>query len=157
MSTHLPPAARSALETMANRLRNIRRHTEQAVDRATIVGVSGGTALAFGYINERFGSAPASDAAGLKEYTILKVPLDMAVAGVSLAALFLNGFGKYDLVGLGLANGAGNAVLYRMGAEFARKHVEKPAAKAAGEFMPPTAAPWTPRAQQHAAYAPYGS
>lgn len=153
-TAHVPPQARAALETMANRLRSIRRHTEQAVDRATIVGVSGATALGFGYVNERFGTPPANDPSGLKEYTILKVPVDMAVAGVSLAALFLDGFGKYDLVGLGIASGAGDAALYRMGAEFARKHAAAPGgAKTAGEFGPGSAQmPWTPRAQQHAAY-----
>jgi hypothetical protein len=150
MTTHLPPAARSAMETMANRLRSIRRHTEKAMDRATIVGVSGATALGFGYVNERFGKAPASDAGGYKEFTILKVPLDMAVAGAALGVLFFEGFGKYDNVGLGIASGASDATLYRFGAEFARKHA--PAAQqqtTKGEFgMGAAQMPWAPRAQQ---------
>lgn len=150
----LPPTARHAMETMANRLRSIRMHAEKAGDRATVLGVSAGTALAFGYVNEAYGAAPAADPGGLKEYTILKVPVDMAVAGASLATLFLNGFGKYDLVGLGVATGAGNAVLYRMGVDFARKHAKGAATtKTSGQFgVGAREQPWTAREQAHAAY-----
>ena len=56
--------------------------------------------MAMGYLNERFGSAPADDPSGYKEMTVLKMPADMLGAGLVLSATLLGAFGKYDHFGL---------------------------------------------------------
>lgn len=143
---------KQAYETMANRLRNVRKEGEKAIERTAAIAFTSGTATALGYVNEMHGTAPTNDPQGYPEYSLLGVPVDMAVGGVALAATFLGAAGKYDHFVLSIGNGGLSAFGYRFGAEFARKRkaaqAAAPAAKTAG-----AASAWGP-ARGAPAYAP---
>ncbi len=166
MAFELASAGRlkAAMETMSRRISSMKAETEKALDRASSVAFTGGTALALGYANERWGTAPADDPSGYKEVTVMKVPVDMLAGGAALAGVFLGAFGKYDHFGLAVGNGATSAFLYRFGAEFARKHAQAgalasaqaaPAATTTSGAMGPggAASPWAGR-PRHVTFAP---
>lgn len=124
MAFELASAGRmkAALESMAHRVRNMKVKTEEALDQATSIAFTGGTAMLAGYANERYGTPPADDAGGYKEFRVAGIPADMAAGGAAIAGVMLGAFGKYAHFGLSVGNGAASAFLYRFGAEFARKH-----------------------------------
>ncbi len=159
MAFELAAAGRmkAAMETMAHRLRNMKAQTERTLDQASSVAFTGGTALALGYANERWGSAPKDDAGGYKELTVMSVPVDMLTGGAALAGVFLGAFGKYDQFALNIGNGATSAFAYRFGAEMARKHAQQaPAAPAATSALgpgAPAASAWSGR-PRHVTFAP---
>jgi hypothetical protein len=158
MAFELAAAGRmkAAMETMTHRIRNMKAQTERSLDRASSVAFTGGTALLFGYANERWGAAPPDDAGGYKEVTVMKVPVDMLAGGAALAGVFLGAFGKYDHFGLSIGNGATSAFLYRFGAEFARKHAAQAGTTTttSGALGPgPAASAWAGR-PRHVTYAP---
>jgi hypothetical protein len=149
---------KAAMETMAHRLRNMKVQTEKTLDQASSVAFTGGTALALGYANERWGKAPTDDAGGYKELTVMSVPVDMLAGGAALAGVFLGAFGKYDQFALSIGNGATSAFAYRFGAEVARKHATQAApaqTAASGALGPgaPAASAWTGR-PRHVTFAP---
>lgn len=124
MAFELASAGRmkAAMETMAHRIRNMKQKTEEALDQATTVAFTNGTAMVAGYVNERYGTPPADDASGYKEMKVMGVPADMVAGGILIGGVMLGAFGKYSHLGLSVGNGASSAFLYRFGAEFARKH-----------------------------------
>ena len=151
---------RHSLETLRNRVAAAKKHTEQTLKRGATIAFTSGTALTLGYCNERFGSAPADDPSGYKEMTVLKMPVDMVAGGLMTAATLLGAFGKYDHFGLSIGTGAVSAFGYRLGAEFARRHLKQEAAAAPktsglGAFGPAQPyAGYQGAADQHFAYAP---
>jgi hypothetical protein len=135
---------RAAYETMANRMRGMRLHTEKTIERGAALAFTAGSATAFGYVNERYGKPPASDPSSYPEYTVMGVPVDLAVGGLGTAACLLNMAGKYEHIVSSVSNGSLGAFGYRFGAEYARKHkAQQAAAPAATKTSGATA--WGPR------------
>ena len=139
---------RAAYETATNRIANIRRANEKAIERGAAIAITNVTALAAGYANERWGAVPENDPGGYKELAVMGAPVDLLVGGGTLAGVMLGAFGKYDHFGLSLGNGALGGFAYRFGGEFARRHAAAAAAapatatKGARPQMATGAAPW---------------
>jgi hypothetical protein len=146
---------RQAYETATNRISNIRKANEKAIDRGAAIALTNGTALACGYANERWGTVPADDSSGYKELTVMGAPVDLLAGGGLLAGVMLGAFGKYDHFGLSVGNGSLSGFAYRFGAEFARRHAAAAAAapavstKGARPQMQAGAAPWPDQGRAH--------
>ena len=153
---HAVSEMRASLDTLRNRVAAAKKHTEETLERGATIAFTGGTSMAMGYLNERFGSAPADDPSGYKEMTVLKMPADMLGAGLVLSATLLGAFGKYDHFGLSIGTGSLAGFGYRFGAEFARRHLKAEATAAprtSGAFGPAQPFAGYQEQPQHFAYA----
>jgi hypothetical protein len=112
-------------ERLTSRMANFKKTNEKRIGQAfAIVEVNGGLA-AWGYANERWGTAPPDDPIGLREVKVMNVPADLVVGLGLLGVSLFGGFGKYDEHGLNLGNASTGSFSYKLGAEAGRRAATK--------------------------------
>ena len=131
---------RDIAERVTNKLATMREKTEEVMGQAIQAVEVTGTAAAFGYVNERYGTNGELAIPGL-----VAVPVDLAVFFGGHLLAFTGTMGKYGEHGHNIADGAGAAYGYRLGAKLGRE-AKNPAVKGiefAG-WLPPGAPQWQP-------------
>ena len=119
-------------ERLLSRMHNMKKKAEKSIGAAiATVEINGGLA-GWGYVNERFGDAPADDPGGLKEHAVMKVPTDLAVGLGLIGVSLFGGLGKYEEHGLNLGNASTGAFSYRLGAQAGRKALSESGTKTSG-------------------------
>lgn len=124
---------KGAYDRLMSRVSNMKKAAERAAGATQTVLLTNGSIAGFAFANETYGQAPADDATGLKELSVLGAPADLMV-GVGMIGLSMMGmFGKYDEMALSVGNGGLGAFTYRFSAEWARKRKNAaPAATTSG-------------------------
>ncbi len=146
------------MERLTSRITNMKKSAEKTIHTASTVLFVNAAAGGFGYVNERWGQAPANDPSGLRELTLLGVPADLGLGAAGLIISLFGGLGRYEDMGLSVSNGALAAFTYRFGAEFARKQLSAPqTTRGAPPQMAAGAEQWGAWGQQPETQYAYGS
>lgn len=121
------------------RLARLKEKSEEAMRETLNIAAIGGSALALGYANARYGDPQTG------EYKVAgKVPLDLGIAVLFHVTAFAGLFGKkYNEIGHNVGSGALAVYAARKGAKFGQDARNKGSQQATGDMF---YGPWNPAA-----------
>lgn len=139
--------AKEHIERIRATAARAKEHAERGMGIAIAAVETGGTAAAFGYIHERYGTADKDQD---NVYTVASVDADLGTAVAFHGAGFFGAFGKYSEHAHNVANGALAAYGYRQGAKYGRDAKKNAGTTTTKGAMHEGSRQWTPGTREHA-------